>query len=103
MSELRSNDGGIRMNAVKFLKEANRMCRSSFSCEDCLLRAEKMCVSDIKEGEEEKVVKIVEQWSKDQPIITNLMKFEEVFGKCDPEVTASFSWWNEEYHEPERG
>lgn len=88
------------MDAVKFLKECNRICKT-FECNYCPLYDGDACFLDT---DEEKAVAIVEQWSKEHPIMTNKMKFEEVFGKtCDENgelVLVRQSWWMEEYKEP---
>ena len=91
------------MDAVKFLKEGNRLCYT-VDCSDCPLHGGSLCLNDIDNGEEEKAVAIVEKWSKEHPIMTNKMKFEEVFGNtCDESgelVLARPSWWCAEYIEP---
>ncbi|MBR3360895.1 MAG: hypothetical protein IKG39_06125 [Lachnospiraceae bacterium] len=85
------------MDAVKFLKERERMCESFKTCDGCSFNHH---CSDFMGEYAEEAVRIVEQWSNEHPIMTNLMKFKEVFGKCNTEVTAQISWWMEEYHEP---
>ena len=93
------------MDAIKFINEKTRMCESfGATCIGCPM------YSGIKKTKyecwmfiithAEQAVAIVEKWSNEHPVITNLMKFEEVFGTRNPEVKASFSWWNEEYKEP---
>lgn len=91
------------MDAVKYLKEKKRMCEKS-SCIHCPLgrtyrNSEDNCDVFIRNSPEEAVA-IVEKWSNEHPVITNLMKFEEVFGKRISEVQAPFSWWNAEYKAP---
>lgn len=92
------------MDAVKFLEEKERMCKSVKQCYDCPLDSGKtditVCCQDLLTYYPKEAVKAVEQWSNEHPVMTNLMKFEEVFGKCDPEVTAPISWWSKEYKEP---
>lgn len=99
------------MDAVMFLKEKHRMCKTmreiNFfnegkieSCENCPI--ERYC------GEEtlnpESAVSAVEKWSNENPIITNGAKFKEVFGWLptfsDGEIYKE--WWNEPYKKARR-
>lgn len=53
------------MDAIKFIKERNRMCKSfGRSCDDC--PADKNTCCDAFEWQEE-LVTIVEKWSKEHP------------------------------------
>lgn len=89
------------MDAVKYLKERERMCENFKNCDGCSFIHH---CSDFMGEYAEEAVRIVEQWSKEHPIMTNKMKFEEVFGKtCDESgelVLARPSWWEAEYIEP---
>lgn len=90
------------MDAVKLLKEWGRLCNGR-SCGECpIYIANTGCWTHVKYPE--KAVAIIEQWSNEHPIMTNKMKFEEVFGKtCDESgelVLTRPSWWDEEYKEP---
>ena len=87
------------MDAVKFLKECNRIC-DTVDCLDCPLHDEHICMHGIEDGEEEKAVSIVEQWSKENLILTNQQKFYEVFGKYNFDNIDLFDWWADEYKEP---
>ena len=60
------------MDAVKFLKEKNRMCKIVELCSDCPLH--NMCSPWIG-FDEEKAVKSVEKWSKEHPIKTRESEF----------------------------
>ena len=66
------------MDAVKYLKERSRICRTVRICDKCPLRDpySTVCVVDAEES-----VRIVEEWSKAHPRQTNNDKFKEVFGK----------------------
>lgn len=89
------------MDAVNFMKESIRMCRSLEGCDECPLEKEDMCVDyGNVDGNEEKAVLLVEQWSKEHPIVTNWQKFQEVFGTAIDPVTATVDWWSAEYKEP---
>lgn len=94
------------MDAIKYLKEKDRMCkvyRPKFSdpCgEFCpLYREERYCTPSYERGHLEDVVAIVEQWSKEHPIKTNAMKFEEVFGFI-PRCRDIFDTNNNIHHKP---
>ena len=79
------------MEAIEFLKEAQRLCEQSRYCSmECPLY--ESCIFDFmyenessKEtwGRIEKAVAIIEQWSKEHPLVTNAQKFKEVFGKIE--------------------
>ena len=74
------------MEAIEFLKEYKRMCESMAvdECSVCPMSLEKnkhnVACSHLLKKCPEDACKIVEQWSKEHPIITNAKKFEEVFG-----------------------
>jgi len=99
------------MDAVKFLKEKKRMSEQFVECQPCPIYAkrsepqyESYSCDQFINRYPKSVVSIVEQWSKEHPIMTNKMKFEEVFGRTCVEngelVLVRPSWWMEEYHEP---
>ena len=75
------------MDAVTYIKEAMRMCKSSDdNCEHCPAKIEKFCpislcrtVMNDMHGNEEKAVSIVEQWSKDHPVKTRQSEFLKMF------------------------
>lgn len=127
------------MEALDFLKEAQRLCEQSRYCSmECPLY--ERCIFDFMYENEssketweriEKAVAIIEQWSKEHPIITNAIKFKEVFGfngdtvnKVKPGKGIAGTkgscgyddcrdscgsrcfprcpmWWDDEYKEPE--
>lgn len=96
------------MEALEFLKEAQRMC-GKHHCVECPVG------KYIKHSEDklEEIVSAVEQWSKEHHIITNAQKFKEVFGFLpDGDVIFSKDYfvnavkgpvlkWDEPYKEPE--
>ena len=124
------------MSAIRFLKETQRMCNSYQECTDCPLKelasfsGRPTCKSAVL-NECEKAIFAVDVWSKEHPIITNAMKFKEVFGfngdtvnKVKPEKGIAGTkgscgyddcrdscgsrcfprcpmWWDDEYKEPE--
>lgn len=93
------------MDAIRFIKEKTRMCESfGTTCIGCPMysvgkKTKYECWMFVIIHAEQAVA-IVEKWSNEHPVITNLMKFEEVFGKHVPEVQAPFSWWDKEYKAP---
>ena len=101
------------MDAVKFIKERQRFCDQAGFCTTCELRRAKIfcgTFNAIKEPKE--LVEFIEKWSKSHPIVTNGMKFVEVFGiqngtkKLWEENKTKFweeigTWWDSEYKKPE--
>lgn len=88
------------MDAVEYLKERARMCNSYERCSECpLLNV------GCGESNPDETVDIVEQWSREHPVMTNAQKFEKVFGKdaldildlsCELDI-----WLDQPYKEPE--
>lgn len=91
------------------MKEHDRMCRSfSCDCKDCPLGKRRNVFTCLRwifdhpyEGEE-----LIMQWAKENPPVTNRVKFTEVFG-FDPIFLDSWSqrggeWLLEEYKEPKK-
>lgn len=70
------------MDAVMFVKEWKRMCRSSKTCLSCSIGKSAgvftICSNVIKE-EPEKYVAIVEKWSAEHPIKTRQSEFLKMF------------------------
>lgn len=64
------------MDAVKFIKERNRMCRSFSDCSDC--PADRNICCDVYEWQEE-LVAIVEKWSAEHPRKTHQSEFLKQF------------------------
>lgn len=46
-------------------------------------------------------MEIVENWSKEHPVVTNTMKFEEIFGVQPSEISSCDDFWNSPYREQE--
>lgn len=69
------------MEALEFLKERKRMCRSfGGSCEGCPLEGTKCVVSSIvSDADYKRIVATVEQWSKEHPRKTRQSVFLEQF------------------------
>lgn len=68
------------MDAVEFIKEYSRLCNTYKNCTKCPFR-ENPCGTDCEWtlGFEEKIVSIVEQWSKSHPQKTMIQDFFEKF------------------------
>lgn len=74
------------MDAVKFMKERNRMCKASGACAGCALRdkATGLCTKWCFEHPEEAVA-FVEKWAKEHPRKTRQSVFLEQY----PEASVS--------------
>ena len=68
------------MDALEFVKERSRMCRSHKRCGGCPL-AENMCTLNSSRSDEEykQIIAAVEQWSKEHPRKTRQSVFLEQF------------------------
>lgn len=95
------------MDAVKFINEMNRMCKSHDDvCTDCPLMNSICPVNDF-DVEAEKVVPIVEKWSREHPLVTNGQKIVELMTgeRCIERIPYCVSihvnadWWDAEYKE----
>ena len=91
------------MEAFEFLKEAKRMCLTLGCCSDCNLGYG--CAIDGVKSLPDIVLEsnclVVEQWSKDHPIVTNAQKFKEIFGlPAHCMIDQDAQWWDEPYKEP---
>ena len=81
------------MDAVTYIKEAMRMCKSAGDgCENCLAKVERFCPVQLSntvpykmQGNEENAVSVVEKWAKDNPIKTRMTEFLKMF----PEATIA--------------
>lgn len=73
------------MDAVKFIKQINRLCEAQEDCKDCPLighacdvnTATIMSCYNIESVQ--KMVQIVEQWAKDHPVKTRQSEFLRMF------------------------
>ena len=97
------------MEALEFLKEAQRMC-GEYACYDgCPIYGK--CVFDGTKAQSseqlEALVAAVEAWVETHPIKTNAQMLKEVFGGeaiyaiSSPNVQALKDWLDEPYKEPE--
>lgn len=76
------------MDAIKFLKEKNRMTKKcSIDCSDCPLSSEKnttgLCCGDLQRAYSEIVVSIVEKWSEEHPQETRLSQFLKYYPNAE--------------------
>lgn len=96
------------MDAVKFIKTKNRLCKiyaGPCTCKGCPIEETKLgkgmlCYEFINKYPEESV-DIIDEWCDEHPIVTNLDKFVEIFGSSEA-VSAAPSWWDKEYEEPKK-
>lgn len=65
------------MDAVKFIKNRNRMCNSMESCSQCPFIEMNYCDFDTEDPE--KLVALVEQWSQEHPKKTMAEDFFEKY------------------------
>lgn len=71
------------MDAVEFLRERKRMCKSYKNCDGCPFVEGLCAISDIPSDEERKsVIATVEQWSKEHPRKTRQSVFLEQWPNC---------------------
>lgn len=74
------------MDAVMFVKEWKRMCRSSKTCLSCSIGksagVSTVCSNVVKE-EPEKYVAIVEKWSAEHPMKTRQSEFLKMYPNAD--------------------
>ena len=72
------------MEALDYFKEARRMCKSYPDCKGCPLINSPCgsirCLEGRSDAEMQCEIKVIEQWSKEHPLVTNEMKVREVFG-----------------------
>lgn len=94
------------MEALEMLKTLKRIC-SKYKCSDCPVVARScICIKNISITSDEtlnSIIENVEQWSKENPLVTNSKKFEEVFGFLleDKFVLSSvvYDWLKKPYEE----
>lgn len=71
------------MDALDFWKEYKRMCNSYKYCNNCpLVGANCLSLGVLNKSDRNFLIITngVETWSKEHPLVTNEMKFREVFG-----------------------
>lgn len=79
------------MDAVKFLKEKDRLTKKcSIKCGDCRLN-DGNCFEGV---EPERVVEIIEQWSKDYPKATYRSELLKRFPKASIENNCVLNLWD---------
>jgi len=89
---------------VTVIKERDRMCSYNDNCGACPLDTHQPCRIWMSENPE-KAEKIIMKWSMENPIVTNRMKLEEVFGfdvamMFEP-TTGNYAWLNSGYKNKE--
>ena len=81
------------MDAVKFIKENSRMCRSYDNCSDCPAfmqnnKKSKKC-EELKRNDTEYYVSIVEKWSAEHPIKTRQSEMLKMFPNATLDAIGS--------------
>lgn len=82
------------MDAVDYLKNSRRMCKSSGECDTCVAYIDDECciAFGAKSGKGKENVAIVEQWAKDHPLKTRQSEFLKMFPNANIKIiTASLS------------
>lgn len=93
------------MEFQEFVRERDRMCDGYGNCEECPIHKLSVIGTCAKKCFEKpaEVERIVSDWSKEHPLVTNKDKFMKVFGfdlcamDCDENTMI---WLNTEYKEP---
>lgn len=73
------------MDAVEYVKELRRICKSHPACNVCPLNSKFCYIANMCE-DAEKAVKIVEQWAKDHPVNTRQSEFLKKFPNADLKI-----------------
>ena len=92
------------MDAVKYIEEKERMCKSFPDCGECPIW--KSCDPNAEDARE--AVAAVEKWSREHPVVTNgdkvkaLLPIREANISISPfddcvHITIAKSWWDEPY------
>lgn len=77
------------MDALEFLKERSRMCKSYETCTGCPLEGAKCTPGSNTSAEEyEKIIAAVEQWSKEHPRWTRQSVFLEQWPEAEIDVNG---------------
>lgn len=71
------------MDAVEYVKEMRRICKSHPACNVCPLNSKFCYISTNMCEDAEKAIKIVEEWAKDHPVKTRQSEFLKKFPKAD--------------------
>lgn len=77
------------MDAVKFLGEFNRMCKTYKNCESCPAKEECNYIVLATDENRQWLVDVVEQWSKDHPQKTRLQDLLEKYPNAPMEVDGT--------------
>ena len=92
------------MDAVEFLKEKDRMCKFyGGKCEGCPFEENEqgihhvLCAFKVNMWCDEDYVRSVEEWSKEHPLLTNGVKFKNVFGFNPKDDSICSSFWDAPY------
>lgn len=68
------------MDAVKYLKDRERLCKNACACKECSFwKIQKCRCEELEKSDPEKAVKFVEKWSKENPAKTRQSEFLRLF------------------------
>ena len=93
------------MDAVTYVKEYRRLCNEHSACIGCPLNKFESCV----DADPKEMVKVVEKWSKEHPLVTNGDVLKEMLpdgstvnDQYNPMAEHIFievpkNWWKAEY------
>lgn len=90
------------------LKERERMCDSFLGCMRCPLAKGQIEIAGCRErtfANPAEAERIIMQWSAKHPIVTNAMKFKEVFGYDFQDAFGALGcseWLDDEYKKGKR-
>lgn len=88
------------MDVAEFVKEFSRMCDEYNTCRGCPMDGICVPCTEAVYKDPQRVVEIVEKWSKEHPVQTNWDKFNEIFGGSPIHLIKSAAWWDEPYKAP---
>lgn len=81
------------MDAITFIKEHKRMCKSQEDCDSCKLGENRYCnygpATPMSTEEIKEVVRIVEEWSKTHPLKTMIQDFFEKFPNAPKDLNGT--------------
>ena len=82
------NERSKNKDAVEFLRDFRRMCLSYDNCTGCELRCAE-CIPTEKDCDHEKVIRVVEEWTKAHPVKTRLSELVKIFPNYKKDETYS--------------
>lgn len=89
---------------ITVMREYERMCNSDMGCDNCQVSASNngtgtSCYQFIRKSPE-KAERIIMKWAEEHPVITNAMKFKEIFSYDFQDAFGALGcseWLDDEY------